>query len=105
MSDDEARPAQQGGGGTAPQAAPEVMDGIRSLRDRIDELQRLVTQRVDSEGGAAGTWLQARAGTALHAARAVPAFGVRGRVPRRCRVRVDWFQAPHANLARDHRAH
>jgi hypothetical protein len=73
MSDDEARPAPQGGG-TAPQATPEVMDGIRSLHDRIDELQRLVTQRVDSEGGAAGTWLQARAGTALHAARAVPAW-------------------------------
>src|ERR1700728_1288127 len=73
MSDDEARPAPQGGG-NAPQAAPEVMDGIRSLRDRIDELQRLVAQRVDSEGGAAGTWLQARAGTALHAARAVPAW-------------------------------
>jgi hypothetical protein len=81
MSDDEARPTPPGGAAVPPSApasgppvTPEVMDGIRSLHDRIDELQRLVTQRLDSESGTAGEWLHSRAGTALQAARAVPAW-------------------------------
>ena len=55
--------------------APEVIDGIRSLHERIDELHRLVAQRLETEGmHAAGEWAQTRAGTALHAARAIPAW-------------------------------
>ena len=42
MSDDQARPAPQGGASRACTSAPEVMEGIRSLHERIDELQRLV---------------------------------------------------------------
>ena len=33
-----------------PPAAPEVIDGIRSLHERIDELHHLVAQRLDAEG-------------------------------------------------------
>jgi hypothetical protein len=74
MSDDQARPAPQGGA-SAPDVTPEVLDGIRSLHQRIDELQRTIAQKVDSEGArTAGEWLHARADTAVHAARAVPAW-------------------------------
>jgi hypothetical protein len=79
MSDDQARPAPQGGA-SGPDVTPEVLDGIRSLHERIDELQRTVAQRVDSESArTAGEWLHARADTALHAARAVPAWQRRTR--------------------------
>ena len=55
--------------------APEVIDGIRSLHDRIDELHRLVAQRLETEGvHTAGEWVHTHAGTALHAARAIPAW-------------------------------
>src|ERR1700733_11750583 len=82
MSDDEARPTPSGGetapapgDATAPPAPPEVMDGIRSLHERLDELQRLVAGRLDTEGGrTTGQWLHARADTAVQAARAVPAW-------------------------------
>ena len=82
MSDDEARPTPSGGetapapgDATAPPAPPEVMDGIRSLHERLDELQRLVAERLDTEDvRTAGEWLHARADTAVHAARAVPAW-------------------------------
>ena len=90
MSDDEARPTPQSGAAAppvapsaappvapsaAPPAAPEVMDGIRSLHERLDELQRLVTERLGTEGvRTAGDWLHTRADTAVHAARAVPAW-------------------------------
>ena len=74
MSDDEARPAPQGGAG-APDVTPEILAGIRSLHERLDELQRTVAQRVDSESArTAGQWLHDRADTALHAAWAVPAW-------------------------------
>jgi hypothetical protein len=74
MNDDEARPAPRGGA-SAPDVTPEVLDGIRSLHERIDELQRTIAQRVDTESTrTAGEWLHARADTALHAARAVPAW-------------------------------
>jgi hypothetical protein len=54
---------------------PEVIDGIRSLHERIDELHRLVTQRLETEGvHTAGEWVHTHAGTALHAARAIPAW-------------------------------
>src|SRR5580692_10006103 len=74
MSDDQARPAPQGGA-SAPDVTPEVMDGIRSLHERLDELQRLVAARLDTEGvRTAGQWLHTQAGTAVQAARAVPAW-------------------------------
>src|ERR1700761_7292724 len=37
--------------------APEVIDGIQSLHDRIDELHRLVAQRLEAEGMHPGGWL------------------------------------------------
>jgi hypothetical protein len=56
-------------------AAIEVIDGIRSLHARIDELHRLVTQQIEPEGvHAVGAWLHDRAGGALHQARAIPAW-------------------------------
>ena len=42
--------------GEAP-SDPEVIDGIRSLHSRIDELQRLVVLRFEAEGGHPGEWL------------------------------------------------
>jgi hypothetical protein len=56
-------------------AVPEVIDEIRSLHARIDELHGLVAQRFHAESvHAAGEWLQDRAGAALHPARAIPAW-------------------------------
>jgi hypothetical protein len=46
-------------------AAPEVMDGIQSLHDRMDELHHMVAQRLSAEGVHAGEWLHDRAAT-LH---------------------------------------
>jgi hypothetical protein len=58
--------------------APEVIDGIRSLHARIDELHRVVAQRlemVETEGvHTAGEWLHDRAGAVVHQARAIPAW-------------------------------
>jgi hypothetical protein len=73
MSDDDAPVAPQHG-----PVAPDVIDGIRSLHARIDELHRLVAQRletVESEGvHPAGEWLHERAGAVAHQARAIPAW-------------------------------
>jgi hypothetical protein len=57
-------------------AAPDVIDVIRSLHDRIDELHHLVAQRLEPESvHTAGEWLYSRAGAAaLHAGRAIPAW-------------------------------
>jgi len=78
MSDDEARPTPQSGAAVppvAPPVAPEVLDGIRSLHERLDDLQRLVVGRLETDGvRTAGEWLHTQAGTAVHAARAVPAW-------------------------------
>ena len=85
MSDDEARPTPQSGAAappsappntpaSSPPAPPEVLDGIRSLHERLDELQRMIAARLDTGGVAAGDWLHAQADTAVHAARAVPAW-------------------------------
>lgn len=52
MSENDARSAPHGS-----TATPEVMDGIRSLHERIDELHRLVAQRIATEGEEAGSWL------------------------------------------------
>ena len=69
MSDDEPRPVPVDGD----PAAPEVIDGIRSLHGRIDELHRLVSQRLESEGVHAGEWLRGQEG-AVHVRPAVPAW-------------------------------
>ncbi|HXT89712.1 MAG TPA: hypothetical protein VN714_10705 [Trebonia sp.] len=58
MSDNDARSAPH-----ASSATPEVMDGIRSLHERIDELHRLIAQRLEAEGTEAGSWLHTRAQT------------------------------------------
>lgn len=50
-------------------------EGIRSLHARIDELHRLVGQRLETDCvHAAGEWLHDRAGVAMHPVRAVPAW-------------------------------
>ena len=61
MSDDEVRSAPL----ADEEAAPEVIDGIRSLHSRIDDLHRLVAQRLEAEGVHAGEWLHEHAG-AVH---------------------------------------
>jgi uncharacterized membrane protein len=68
MSDDEVRSAP-----LDDDAAPEVIDEIRSLHGRIDELHRLVGQRLEAEGMHAGEWLHERAGV-MHQRPAPPAW-------------------------------
>ena len=68
MSDDEARQAPQ-----EDPAAPEVIEGIRTLHARIDELHHLVAQRLETQGVHAGEWLHEQSG-ALHLRTAVPAW-------------------------------
>jgi hypothetical protein len=55
------------------EAAPEVIDGIRSLHSRIDDLHRLVAQRLEAEGVQAGGWLHERAGV-VHRRPSLPAW-------------------------------
>jgi hypothetical protein len=69
MSDDEVHSAPL----ADEEAAPEVMDGIRSLHSRIDELHRLVAQRLEAEGVHAGGWLHETAG-AVHQRSSLPAW-------------------------------
>ena len=63
MSDNDARSAPHESGTT-----PEVIDGIRSLHERIDDLHRLVVQRLAAEGGEAESWLHTHAETAYRPA-------------------------------------
>jgi uncharacterized membrane protein len=69
MSDDEVRSAPL----ADDKAAPEVIDGIRSLHSRIDELHRLVAQRLEAEGMHAGEWLHETGGPA-HQGPSLPAW-------------------------------
>jgi hypothetical protein len=69
MSDDEVRSAPL----ADDKAAPEVIDGIRSLHSRIDELHRLVAQRLEAEGMHAGEWLH-EAGGPAHQGPSLPAW-------------------------------
>src|SRR3984885_6293997 len=69
MSDDEVRSAPL----ADDEAAPEVIDGIRSLHSRIDDLHRLVAQRLEAEGVHAGEWLHEAAG-AVHQRPSLPAW-------------------------------
>jgi hypothetical protein len=57
----------------APPDGAHVIEGIRSLHDRIDELQHLVGQRLTAEGVQAGSWLQGHAGV-QHAQHLLPAW-------------------------------
>jgi hypothetical protein len=68
MSDDEARPAQRDD-----PTAPEVIDGIRTLHARMDELHHLVARRLEAQGAHPGEWLHGHAG-AMHLRPAVPAW-------------------------------
>ena len=54
-------------------SGPEVAEGIQSLHHRIDELHRLVAQRLEVEGVQAGTWLHSAAGV-VHARPSLPAW-------------------------------
>jgi hypothetical protein len=69
MSDDEVRSAPL----ADEKAAPEVIDGIRSLHSRIDDLHRLVAQGLEAEGVHAGEWLHEAAG-AVHQRPGLPAW-------------------------------
>jgi hypothetical protein len=69
MSDDEVRSAPLAG----EEAAPEVIDGIRSLHSRMDDLHRLVAQRLEAEGVHAGEWVHEAAG-AVHQRPGLPAW-------------------------------
>ena len=68
LSDNEAGPASPG-----EPAAPEVAAGIRSLHERMDDLHRLVAQRLEAEGVHAGEWLHERTG-AVHPRSVLPAW-------------------------------
>jgi uncharacterized membrane protein len=54
-------------------SGPEVAEGIQSLHHRIDELHRLVAQRLEAEGMQAGTWLHSAAGV-VHVRPSLPAW-------------------------------
>jgi uncharacterized membrane protein len=69
MSDDEVHSAPL----ADEEAAPEVIDGIRSLHSRIDDLHRLVAQRLEAEGVHAGEWVHEAAG-AVHQRPGLPAW-------------------------------
>ncbi len=71
-------------GQAAPPGGAHVIEGIRSLHERIDELQRAVTHSL-AEGGHAGSWLHDRAG-AQHQPRQVPAWRRRTRGEARWQV-------------------
>jgi len=76
--DDNAHPTATVGRG-AGQSTPEnpdnahVLSGIRSLHDRIDELQHVVAQRLETDGIHASPMLHARAGTE-HQQQRLPAW-------------------------------
>lgn len=76
IRDDDEHPGRRGADQTAP-GNPEhdahVLNGIRSLHERIDELQRVVAQRLEAEGMNPGAMLHARIGTG-HASRQPPAW-------------------------------
>jgi uncharacterized membrane protein len=73
------------GGQTAPPGGTHVIEGIRSLHDRIDELQRAVTQGLATEGMHANSWLHGHAG-AQHQPHLPPAWRRRTRGEARWQV-------------------
>lgn len=73
ISDDDAHPAGRGVSQTAPEDNAHVLNGIRSLHERMDELQHVVAQRLEAEGIHASSLVHARAG-AEHQPRQLPAW-------------------------------
>ena len=73
ISDEDALHAGGGPAQTAPESSAHVLNGIRSLHERIDELQREVTQRLEAQGAHAGSLLHPRAATEHHP-RQLPAW-------------------------------
>jgi uncharacterized membrane protein len=68
MSENDARPAPH-----PDRAAPEVMNEIRSVHERIDELHRFLAVRLEAQDAHADEWLRERAG-ALRARAVLPAW-------------------------------
>ncbi len=68
ISEDKMRPVPHHGD-AAPQDDAHVLEGIRSLHGRIDDLERLVAQRLAAEGKRDSEWLHEHAG-----ARQLPAW-------------------------------
>jgi hypothetical protein len=60
ISDDDPHPAGGGVGQTAPADNAHVLNGIQSLHERLDELQHVVAQRLESAGMPATSLLHAR---------------------------------------------
>jgi hypothetical protein len=60
ISDDDAHPAGGGVGQAAPADNTHVLNGIQSLHERLDELQHVVAQRLESAGMPATSLLHAR---------------------------------------------
>ena len=72
ISDDDVHPGP-GDGRAVPPDDAHVIEGIRSLHDRMDELHRLVGQRLTTEGVQAGSWLHEHAAI-QHPPHLVPAW-------------------------------
>jgi hypothetical protein len=73
MSDDDTDQAGQSPAQTVPDSNAQVLHGIRSLHERIDDLQRVVGQRLEAEGVHAGSLLHANDGAELRP-RQLPAW-------------------------------
>jgi hypothetical protein len=73
ISDDDTDHAGQGPAQTGPESNAQVMHGIRSLHERMDELQRVVGQRLQAEGVHAGSLLHSHDGPQLRP-KEVPAW-------------------------------
>jgi uncharacterized membrane protein len=71
IGDDDARPGPRDG--QAPPGGAHVIEGIRSLHDRIDELQRAVAQGLTAEGVHPAAWLHEHA-KIQHQPHEVPAW-------------------------------
>jgi hypothetical protein len=73
VSDDDAHPDGPGVSQAASADSEHVLNGIRSLHDRMDDLQRLVAQRLEAEGMHASSLVHARVEGA-HQPRQLPAW-------------------------------
>jgi uncharacterized membrane protein len=63
VNKDDLRSVHADDGDAAQPGDAHVLDGIRSLHDRLDDLERLVAQRVQAEGKREAGWLHEHAGT------------------------------------------
>jgi len=73
MSDDDTDHAGQGPAQTVPESNAQVLHGIQSLHERIDQLQSVVGQRLEAEGVHAGSLLHAHDGAEMRP-RQLPAW-------------------------------